>query len=108
MLDELPVSTLTGPTASIDAELFPNLARLAADATWYRNATTVADSTSEAVPAQLTGELPEPGDLPTSTHHPRSLFTLFRRSHGSPSSSRSPTSAPPACARSRGRRCARG
>ena len=80
VLDELPLSTLTGRDG-IDAERFPNLARLAADATWYRNATTVADSTAEAVPAQLTGELPEAGELPTSTHHPRSLFTLFRRSH---------------------------
>ena len=80
LFDELPVSTLTSD-GSIDAERFPNLARFAAGATWYRNATTVADSTPEAVPAQLTGELPEPGDLPTSTHHPRSLFTLFRRSH---------------------------
>jgi sulfatase-like protein len=80
VLDELPLSTLTGPDG-IDAERFPNLARFAADATWYRNATTVADSTAEAVPAQLTGELPEAGELPTSTHHPRSLFTLFRRSH---------------------------
>ncbi len=80
LFDELPVSTLTSD-GSIDAERFPNLARLAAGATWHRNATTVADSTPEAVPAQLTGELPEPGDLPTSTHHPRSLFTLFRHSH---------------------------
>ena len=81
VLDELPMSTLTAPDGSIDAELFPNLARFAAGATWYRNATTVADTTSEAVPAQVTGELPEVGELPTSTHHPRSLFTLFRRSH---------------------------
>ena len=81
VLDELPVSTLTGAGGEIDAERFPNLARFAAGATWYRNATTVADSTAEAVPAQLTGELPEEGDLPTSTHHPRSLFTLFQRSH---------------------------
>ncbi len=80
LLDELPLSTLLSDGA-IDAERFPNLARFAAGATWYRNATTVADSTPEAVPAQLTGELPEAGDLPTSTHHPRSLFTLFRHSH---------------------------
>ena len=81
LLDELPVSTLAGPDGRIDAELFPNFAELAAGATWYRNATTVAASTSEAVPALVTGELPAEGDLPTSTHHPRSLFTLFRRSH---------------------------
>jgi Sulfatase len=81
LLDELPTSTLTGPGGDIDAERFPNLARFAAGATWYRSATTVADSTAEAVPVQLTGRMPEEGDLPTSTHHPDSLFTLFRRSH---------------------------
>jgi hypothetical protein len=81
VLDELPLSTLMGPGGGIDAERFPNLARFAGGATWYRNATTVADSTAEAVPAQLTGQLPEEGQLPTSTFHPRSLFTLFRRSH---------------------------
>jgi hypothetical protein len=80
LFDELPLSTLTSDGA-IDSERFPNLARFAAGATWYRNSTTVADGTPEAVPAQLTGNLPEPGDLPTSTDHPRSLFTLFRHSH---------------------------
>ena len=80
VLDELPASTLTAE-GRIDGSLFPELARFAAGATWYRNATTVADTTAEAVPAQVTGELPEVGELPTSTHHPRSLFTLFRRSH---------------------------
>jgi hypothetical protein len=81
VLDELPTSTLTGADGTIDAALFPNIARFADGATWYRNATTVSDTTPEAVPAQVTGERPEPGDLPTSSHHPRSVFTLFRHSH---------------------------
>jgi hypothetical protein len=81
VLDELPTSTLTGGDGSIDAALFPNIARFADGATWYRNATTVSDTTPEAVPAQVTGERPESGKLPTSTHHPRSVFTLFRHSH---------------------------
>ena len=81
VLDELPTSTLTGADGKIDAARFPNIARFAAGATWYRNATTVSDTTPEAVPAQVTGERPEPGELPTSTQHPQSLFTLFRHSH---------------------------
>ena len=81
VLDELPTTTLTGADGRIDAALFPHLARFAADATWYRHATTVSDTTPEAVPAQLTGERPRPGELPTSSHHPRSLFTLLSRSH---------------------------
>jgi hypothetical protein len=81
VLDELPTSSLTGAGGTIDAGLFPNIARFADGATWYRNATTVSDTTPEAVPAQVTGERPERGELPISTHHPRSLFTLFRQSH---------------------------
>jgi hypothetical protein len=81
VLDELPQSTVADPDGRIDAELFPNFAQLARESTWYRNATTVNDSTSAAVPAQLTGEQPQAGSLPTTRDHPRSLFTLFERSH---------------------------
>jgi len=81
VLDELPQSTLANGDGEIDAALFPNFARLARESTWYRNATTVDDLTTEAVPAQLTGEQPQQGSLPTTRDHPRSLFTLFERSH---------------------------
>jgi hypothetical protein len=81
VLDELPQSTLADADGRIDAELFPSFARLARESTWYRNATTVNDSTAAAVPAQLTGEQPRAGTLPTARDHPRSLFTLFERSH---------------------------
>jgi hypothetical protein len=81
VLDELPVSTLVGADGRIDAKLFPNIAKFAAGATWYPHATTVADSTPEAVPAQATGVRPKVGDLPTTASHPHSIFTLFARSH---------------------------
>ncbi|HKH17863.1 MAG TPA: sulfatase-like hydrolase/transferase [Solirubrobacteraceae bacterium] len=81
VLDELPQSTLADADGKIDAGLFPNFARLARQSTWYRNATTVDDLTTEAVPAQLTGEQPQAGSLPTTRDHPRSLFTLFEHSH---------------------------
>jgi hypothetical protein len=81
VLDELPTSTLTDADGAIDAELFPNFARLARRSTWYRNATTVNDTTAAAVPAQLTGEQPQPRELPIPRDHPRNLFTLFERSH---------------------------
>ena len=81
VLDELPTSTLVGADGKIDAQLFPNIAKLAAGATWYPHATTVADSTPEAVPAQATGVRPNVGDLPTTASHPHSIFTLFARSH---------------------------
>jgi len=81
VLDELPQATLADADGRIDAGLFPNFAQLAGESIWYRNATTVNDSTAAAVPAQLTGEQPQAGQLPTSRDHPRSLFTLFERSH---------------------------
>lgn len=81
VLDELPTTSLVGADGSIDAKLFPNLAKLAETATWYPNATTVAALTLEAVPSQLTGERPKRGDLGIAADHPGSLFTLFSRSH---------------------------
>ncbi len=81
VFDELPLSTLVGADGQIDAKPFPNFARLARAATWYRNATTVNDLTAAAVPAQLTGEQPGQNELPTVRDHPRNLFTLFEHSH---------------------------
>jgi hypothetical protein len=81
IFDELPLSSLLGSDERIDAERFPNFARLARRGTWYRNATTVADGTTEAVPALLTGDLPEHGEIPIVADHPHSLFTLLARSH---------------------------
>ena len=81
VFDELPATSLLDARDRIDARRFPAFAALAADATWYRDATTVAGRTTEAVPALLTGRRPRDGDLPTSAHHPQSLFTLLGRSH---------------------------
>jgi arylsulfatase A-like enzyme len=80
VLDELPVATLMDG-GRLDARSFPHLARFAEDATWYRNATTGAIDTPEAVPSILTGVQPRTNSLPTASDQPRSLFTLFRRSH---------------------------
>jgi Sulfatase len=60
---------------------YPNFRRLAREATWYRNATTVSDVTNYAVPALLTGNLEKrKGDrkLPIAADHPRNLFSLLR------------------------------
>ena len=81
ILDELPVTTLSDGDGRFDATHFPDLARFAREATWYRDATTVADMTTGAVPAQLTGARPRRGELPIAQDHPGSLFTLFARSH---------------------------
>jgi Sulfatase len=77
IFDELPVGTLMDRRGRIDARRFPAFATLAAHSTWYRGATTVAGFTPRAVPAILTGSLPDDRELPTSTDQPRSVFTLL-------------------------------
>ena len=77
VLDEFSGLGLLGPGHRIDPTVYPNFARLAGDSTWYRNATTVADFTGQAVPALVTGDRPERGAIPTAADHPESLFTLL-------------------------------
>ena len=77
VMDEFPLSSLLRPDGSIDAGRYPNFARLAKTATWYPRATTVHEFTTQAVPAVLTGQQPQTGELPTLGDHPQNLFTLL-------------------------------
>ena len=77
VFDEFPVVSLMDGSGGIDAVRYPNFARLAEDATWYRNTTTVHEWTTGAVPAILTGLRPKPDDLPLYVDHPDNLFTLL-------------------------------
>jgi Sulfatase len=77
LFDEFSGASLTGRDGRIDASRYPNLARLARTSTWYRNATTVADETPEAVPALLSGRRPQGDQLPVAADHPENLFTLL-------------------------------
>jgi len=76
-MDELPVSSLMTEDGTINAERFPNFARLADEGTWYRHATSVSPKTTDSIPAMLSGLIPQLGALPTSADHPRTLFTLL-------------------------------
>ena len=75
--DELPLNSLLDARGRIDGTRFPAFARLAAGSTWFSRATTVAEGTTHAIPAILTGRLPRAGELPTYADHRRNLFTLF-------------------------------
>jgi hypothetical protein len=75
--DELSGATLMDRGGSVNRRRFPHFAELARSSTWYRNATTVADFTSHAVPALLTGELPARGAAPIAADHPESIYTLL-------------------------------
>jgi len=76
VFDELPLASLLDAGGGIDADLFPNFARLAGTSTWFRQTTAASNYTWLAVPAILTGEDPEGRSVATSTDHPENLFTL--------------------------------
>ncbi|MGH2755856.1 MAG: sulfatase-like hydrolase/transferase [Actinomycetota bacterium] len=80
VFDEFPVASLMNDAGEIDAEHYPNFARLSDDATWYRNTSTVGVFTHEALPSILTGKSFEPGTTMTDVH-PRNLFTLLGDSY---------------------------
>jgi hypothetical protein len=77
VFDEFPTSSFLDGRGAIDGVRFPNFAALAQGSTWFRNTTTVSYSTTQAVPAILTGTRPEPGRGPTFSNYPRSIFTLL-------------------------------
>lgn len=79
VFDELPLTSLMGRGGRIDASRYPAFAGLASDATWYRRATAVHDSTALAVPAILDGHYPRPGARSDVYSHPANLFTLLER-----------------------------
>jgi hypothetical protein len=75
--DELPLNSLLDKRGRIDAKRFPAFAQLASESTWFSRATTIAEGTTHAVPAILTGQFPRADELPTYADHRRNLFTLF-------------------------------
>ncbi|MEK6228089.1 MAG: sulfatase-like hydrolase/transferase [Actinomycetota bacterium] len=79
--DEFPTTSLMDADNRIDAKRYPGFAALGKDATWFRGAHSIYDSTSKAVPAIMDGDYPEKGTLPTSSEHPNSIFALLGKSH---------------------------
>jgi hypothetical protein len=79
VFDEFPLDSILDESGEIDAESFPNFARLAGRSTWYRNSTTVSPHTDQAVPSILSGRWPSgPKDAPTLTNYPDNIFTLLQ------------------------------
>lgn len=77
VFDEFPLATVMHADKSLDATHYPNLAELASDGVWYRNAVGVRQQTEEAIPALLTGVGVSTGSIPTIVDHPFNLFTLL-------------------------------
>ncbi len=81
IFDEFPVSSIVTPDGVIDERIAPNLARMVAEeATWYRDAASVHQHTTESVPAILSGMMPREGALPTAEDHPQNIFALLEGS----------------------------
>ena len=78
VLDEAPLFPLLKTDGTINRERYPGFASLADHSTWYRNAMTTAQRTTEAVPAILTGKWPTFKNYPYFKDHPKNLFTLLR------------------------------
>ncbi len=81
LFDQLPTAALIDADGAIDSRRYPNLARLAARSTWFRNATTVAQDTVTAAPAILTGRYPQDKLPPTVGRYPQNLFIHLMQSH---------------------------
>ncbi len=65
----------------LNAVRYPNLAALAGDGVWFRNATAVSDYTRWALPPIVTGKYPAGRSTPTPRDHPNTVFSLVGRSH---------------------------
>ena len=77
VFDEWPLASIVRGDGTIDADLYPNVADLAADSTWYPDTTAVANLTNFAVPPLLTGNRPADGAAADAASHPENLFTLL-------------------------------
>jgi hypothetical protein len=81
VMDEFPGDSLLDRSRRIDPVRYPNFAALAGDATWFRNAYSVYDSTTKAVPLILDGVRPHAGTAADRRYHPHSIYDMFAR-HG--------------------------
>ncbi len=76
--DEFPLMSLLDGEGRIDADAYPAFARLAGESTWFRNNTGVSPLTPSALPAILTGQLPdELFPAPVAAKFDENLFTLL-------------------------------
>jgi hypothetical protein len=79
VFDEVSTIAFEDARERIDPVLYPNLAALARDGTWFRYATAPTDLTGTATPTILTGTLAKRHHPPILSSYPRNLFTLLGR-----------------------------
>ena len=96
LLDELSLITLLDEEKNIDSTAFKNISRFFESATWYKNASTISNFTTTAVPSILTGNYPVSVkhkkqritknmhdwlNLPIYLDYPDNIFTLLSTTH---------------------------
>ncbi len=101
VFDEFPTTSLLNSEGNIDGLRYPHFAALAREATWFRQYTSISDSTVAAVPAILTGKYP---DLPRFRHvlplladNKENLFTWLNGTYTVKASETLTRLAPPEC-----------
>jgi hypothetical protein len=81
VFDQFPLATLLGSDGSIDARTYPGFGELARQSTWFRNATTVGELTTWALPPLVSGVYASADRLPSAAGYPRNLFTMLGRAY---------------------------
>ncbi|MCA9097102.1 MAG: sulfatase-like hydrolase/transferase, partial [Planctomycetaceae bacterium] len=77
VFDEISGVSLWNRERGLDERIVPHFAKLASEGVWYRNATSVHPRTGQALPAILTGEVPNNKYEPQISRYPLNLFTLL-------------------------------
>ena len=77
ILDEFPLTTILRPDGSINDARYPELAQLARESTWFRNAAAESKSTHRSAPTILSGKQADEDSLPSYVDHPQNYFTLL-------------------------------
>jgi hypothetical protein len=77
VLDEFPLTALLRPDGTLNEVRYPNIAALAAESAWFRNASSELPTTYLSVPSVMTGMAASTDDLPIYRDHPRNLLSLF-------------------------------
>ncbi len=81
VFDEFPLISLLDKDLRVDESRYPHFAALARESHWFRDATTVHQMTTHAVPALLTGRYADWSQLPIQADYPQNLFTWLEGTH---------------------------
>jgi hypothetical protein len=75
--DELSLPWLLRSDGTINSDLFPNFASLAAESTWYPRALANAPYTNVAMPSMVSGRPIDVSRVPNAAAWPETLFSFF-------------------------------